>query len=137
MKLKVTEIRIPPMSTVGYGEGIDESGRKISWVGDHRPMRELAEVVDDATEDFIEIELEDWQLLSVEEDSVQPMFERAAIAIEQTTARPLLATVWLYLDDDGIPGVSGGIKHQGEWRPMPIELIASTLREFVEKTLPT
>lgn len=136
MKLKVTEIRIPPMSTVGYGEGIDEEGRTVSWVGDHRPMRELAEALE-GVDTFIEIELEDWQLLSVEEDPVQPMFERAAIAIEQTTSRPLLATVWLYLDDDGIPGVSGGIKAHGEWRPMPIELITATLREFVEKTLPT
>ncbi len=45
ISVRVTSVKIPAWSTIGYGEGYgwDATGRmfNISFVGDHRPMRDL------------------------------------------------------------------------------------------------
>ena len=57
----VTEAHVPAMSTIGYGHGIDTSnGDQIWFSGDHRPMRELAQALDEGTE--LTVELEPWQI---------------------------------------------------------------------------
>ena len=48
----VHRVHIPPLSTIGYGWGIDEDGDEVQFVGDHRPMRNIGEAVQAAdTED--------------------------------------------------------------------------------------
>jgi hypothetical protein len=45
MNVTVEHVNIPPMSTIGYGFGHDEAGNSISFVGDHRPMRDIGEAI--------------------------------------------------------------------------------------------
>lgn len=61
MRIRVTRITIPPMSTIGYGYGRNvDTGDMVTWVGDHRPMRNLGHELDQATcEDDLVIELDD------------------------------------------------------------------------------
>ena len=68
MILTLERIRIPAWSTVGYGVGVDEDGRRVQFVGDHHPLRQLGETLAVATEP-IEVEVTDWQVLSIEETS--------------------------------------------------------------------
>lgn len=50
MFINVTSIHIPAWSTIGYGEGTDEEGNKVCFVGDHRPMQHLGEQLREADE---------------------------------------------------------------------------------------
>ena len=63
--IAVEKVAIPPWSTIGYGQGIDEDGNTVRFAGDHRPLRHLGEALTVATEP-IEVEVADWQLLSIE-----------------------------------------------------------------------
>ena len=65
MTVTLTHVSIPPWSTIGYGQGIDDEGRHVRFAGDHRPLRHLGEALTVATEP-IEVEVADWQLLSIE-----------------------------------------------------------------------
>ena len=62
--VQVTGVSIPAMSTIGYGTGVTEDGKPVTFVGDHRPMRELGEVIAATVErdDLPMVELEDWQV---------------------------------------------------------------------------
>jgi hypothetical protein len=52
------------MSTVGYGEGLDEADRRVTFVGDHRPMRDLGRALPHALEPGY-AEVEAWQITEV------------------------------------------------------------------------
>lgn len=60
MRVQVMSIRVPAMSTIGFGTGIDEAGSEIKFVGDWRPMRDLGEALQQGMD--IEVEIEDWQV---------------------------------------------------------------------------
>ena len=67
MKVQVTRINIPPMSTMGFGWGTNEEGKKVKFAGDWRPMRDLGEAMQQTTSiDPIEVEVESWQILRVD-----------------------------------------------------------------------
>ena len=141
MKIKVNEIRIPAMSTVGYGRGTDSDGNEVHWVGDHRPMRELAEAVEAGvlqdTDEAIEIDLEDWQILDPQGPIPAELYEKIFVLIGETSFKPLMSAVIFVMAEDGTPAVTGGIRKEGtDWRPMPIELVMMSLREFVERAAP-
>lgn len=62
MRVAVDHVRVPAMSTIGYGYGVAvETGEDIVFAGDHRPMRGLAEAVQSG--ESVEVELEPWQIL--------------------------------------------------------------------------
>jgi hypothetical protein len=65
MKVYVTDINVPGMSTVGFGRGTTEDGTEVAFVGDHRPMRTLGEALIDA-EEPVEAQVDDSQLLPVQ-----------------------------------------------------------------------
>ncbi len=51
------------MSTIGYGQGIEiETGEEIRFCGDHRPLRDLGEVLRSASDPPV-AEIEHWQVL--------------------------------------------------------------------------
>jgi hypothetical protein len=62
MRIQVQRVSIPAMSTIGYGEGLDETNRHVTFLGDHRPMRDLGRALPNATEP-IYAEVEAWQLV--------------------------------------------------------------------------
>jgi len=66
MTVTLTHVSIPPWSTIGYGQGIDDEGRHVRFAGDHRPLRHLGEALARA-EEPIPVEVEPWQVLSIEE----------------------------------------------------------------------
>ena len=68
MTLTLNQVSIPAGSTIGFGLGVDEDGRRVCFAGDHRPLRHLGEALTVATEP-IEVEVADCQLLSIEERS--------------------------------------------------------------------
>jgi hypothetical protein len=68
MTIALQRVTVPAWSTIGYGIGVDEDGYRVRFVGDHRSLRQLGEVLAGATEP-IEVEVEDWQIVSVEEAS--------------------------------------------------------------------
>ena len=41
--IAVEQIAIPAWSTIGYGLGVDEDGRRVRFAGDHRLLRQLCE----------------------------------------------------------------------------------------------
>lgn len=61
MRVQVYRVSIPAMSTIGYGEGLDEADRRVTFIGDHRPMRDLGRALPHATEP-IYAEVEPWQI---------------------------------------------------------------------------
>lgn len=64
MTVRVRRVQIPALGTLGYGFGADvETGREVSFCGDHRPMRGLAEVLQLTTEMPL-VEIEPWQVLT-------------------------------------------------------------------------
>lgn len=65
MKIAVEHISIPAMSTVGIGYGTTEDGRKVTFVGDQRPMRDLGRALAESREPLT-AEIEEYQLLSVD-----------------------------------------------------------------------
>jgi hypothetical protein len=46
--ITVYRVNIPAMSTIGYGFGKDENGVDVMFVGDHRPMRDIGEAINNA-----------------------------------------------------------------------------------------
>ncbi len=65
MRVTIKRIHIPAWSTIGYGYGTDENGKDVTFVGDHRPMRDLGAAMQRTTShDPIEVDLEDWQVTS-------------------------------------------------------------------------
>ncbi len=58
----VTTIQITPGCTVALGEGLDECGRAVSFAGDWRPMRAIAEALEAG--EPVEVYLDDWQVLA-------------------------------------------------------------------------
>ena len=58
------QVKIPAMSTIGYGRGVDDQGRLISFVGDHRAMRYVGAAVEDEGE--VPVEIEGYQIVEVE-----------------------------------------------------------------------
>lgn len=70
--VRVTRVQIPAFSTIGYGEGIDtETGKPVSFAGDHRPMRDVGAAIAVAeTEDELPVvDLDEWQVGWVGPDS--------------------------------------------------------------------
>lgn len=49
MKVIVERISIPAMSTIGYGGGVDSAGNRVTFFGDHRPMRHIGEAISEAS----------------------------------------------------------------------------------------
>lgn len=41
MKVYVTFVHVPAMSTLGYGKGYTDDDQEVAFVGDHRPMRDI------------------------------------------------------------------------------------------------
>jgi hypothetical protein len=66
MLIQVTHVSIPAGSTIGFGEGIDEEGRVVKFVGDHRPMYHVGLAIG-GSEGPVDVEIEDWQVQSIEE----------------------------------------------------------------------
>lgn len=62
MTVTVFRIRIPAMSTLGYGYGTAPEGQAVTFVGDHRPMRCLGQALGQATAPVV-AEVEDWQIV--------------------------------------------------------------------------
>ena len=63
MVIQLLRVSIPAMSTIGYGTGLDDDGRIVKFVGDHRPMRDLGEAMKYASiHDPIMVDLDDWQV---------------------------------------------------------------------------
>ena len=67
--VSVLEVSIPVGSSIGYGQGVDiETGEVVTFVGDHRPMRDLGEEVatlGNAHDGTCTVRLDDWQLLCI------------------------------------------------------------------------
>ena len=66
MTITLNRVTIPAWSTIGYGLGVDEDGRRVRFAGDHRPLRHLGEALAVAEEPIL-VEVDDWQVLSIEE----------------------------------------------------------------------
>jgi hypothetical protein len=66
MRVQLYRVHIPAMSTLGYGYGYDTaSGAKVSFVGEHRSVRDLGEALRSGGGP-VEVKVEDWQTLAVE-----------------------------------------------------------------------
>jgi len=67
MQVTVHHINIPQWSTIGYGEGVGPAGEAVTFVGDHRPMRDIGEAIAQAAsrEDLPVAEIDDWQITGV------------------------------------------------------------------------
>ena len=59
-------VTVPAWSTIGFGAGLDEDGRRVRFAGDWRPLRDLGEALAGADEP-VEVEVGDWQVPSIEE----------------------------------------------------------------------
>ena len=66
MTITLERITIPAWSTIGYGYGVDEDGRRVRFVGDHSPLRQLGEALAGADEPIL-VEVEPWQVLAIED----------------------------------------------------------------------
>ena len=64
-KVAVSRVRVPAMSTIGYGYGTDTvTGEDIVFAGDHRPMRDLGYALSQAdTDSPPEVVLEGYEIL--------------------------------------------------------------------------
>jgi len=70
MRVLVTQVSIPAMSTVGIGRGTDPDGNEVAFGGDHRPMRAIGEALAESDEP-IEVWVDDWQLVSSFDETVK------------------------------------------------------------------
>ena len=74
MRIQVTRVNIPEMSTIGYGWGTTTDGQghifDVEFVGDHRPMRHLGEQIVEA-DDPVSIDIEEWQLMKYSQRPIQ------------------------------------------------------------------
>lgn len=50
LRVTVSEVHVPPGSTIGVGRGTDQNGREVFFGGDHRPMLHLLDAVNDGLE---------------------------------------------------------------------------------------
>ena len=66
MTLTLNQVSIPAGSTIGFGLGVDEDGRRVRFAGDHHPLRQLGQALADADEPIL-VEVESWQVVAVEE----------------------------------------------------------------------
>ena len=64
MNVNVSRIRIPAWSTIGYGIGTTEEGEEVAFVGDHRPMRQIGEMMAVGAE--VTVVIEEHQLIPIE-----------------------------------------------------------------------
>lgn len=56
MNVRVETINVPAGSTIGYGTGTDEeTGRRVSFSGDWRPMYDLAVALAEGREPVAEV----------------------------------------------------------------------------------
>lgn len=63
-RVSVEWVGIPAWSTLGLGDGIDvDTGERVRFAGDHRPMLDLGAAVEAG--EYVEVELEGWQITSV------------------------------------------------------------------------
>lgn len=60
MRLTIESVSVPPMSTIGFGVGSDETGKRWRFVGDWRPMAAICEALE-AGED-VEANVPEWAL---------------------------------------------------------------------------
>lgn len=58
------------MSTIITASGLNEKGDRVTFGGDWRPMRDLAEIIE--YEGEVECHVESWQVLSVVPAEVKP-----------------------------------------------------------------
>jgi hypothetical protein len=67
MRVHVEDVSYPGGgSTLAYGVGYTDDGQLVKFVGDWRPMRDMAEDLLSASEDDLPIaEIEDYQLIAV------------------------------------------------------------------------
>ena len=71
MRVTVYHVSIPAMNSTGFGYGLNaDSGEKVCFVGDHRPMRDLGEALDSCAE-TIEVDVEDWQIISIIDPAIK------------------------------------------------------------------
>jgi hypothetical protein len=62
MRVRVFKVCVPALSTMGYGQGIAETGEEIRFCGDHLPLRDLGEALRSASEPPV-AEIASWQIL--------------------------------------------------------------------------
>ena len=63
MRVRVDHVNIPAYSTLGYAEGVDEeTGERVRFAGDHRPMRDIGEDLERGGSPVAEVE--DWQVFA-------------------------------------------------------------------------
>ena len=67
MRVTVTRVNIPAMSTTGFGWGTNEQGQTVQFVGDHRPLRDIGKLIQQArSEDDLPVtDLNDYQIVEV------------------------------------------------------------------------
>lgn len=67
IRVRVTRITVPAMSTIGYGYGTrEDTGEQVTFTEGHRYMRHLGEELMARTRETGELptlEIEDWMLL--------------------------------------------------------------------------
>ncbi len=62
--VRVTRVRIPEFSTIGYGYGeVEACGEPIIFAGDHRPMREIGWRIMRGEE--VVVDVESWQVVKL------------------------------------------------------------------------
>jgi hypothetical protein len=63
VNVQVFGVSIPAMSTIGYGQGLEvESGNEIHFLADHRAIRYVGEILQNATE-LPRVYIEPWQIM--------------------------------------------------------------------------
>lgn len=91
MRITVDTVNAPAsmMSTIITASGLDAQGRRVTFAGDHRPMRDLAEVVEQEGE--VTVDLEPWQVLSVVDPAPEP--DEADLPVDPAGTAPLFEVV--------------------------------------------
>ena len=66
MRVEVTAVDYSS-GGIAVGHGLNDQLETVIFAGDWRPMLQIAEALDDG--EIVEVELEDWQILSVHKES--------------------------------------------------------------------
>lgn len=53
LRVNVHHISIPPMSTLGFGEGVDKQGRIVSFCGERRAMMVIGEALENGSDEDV------------------------------------------------------------------------------------
>lgn len=62
MSITVSVTSVVPNGSIAIAFGTNvETGKKVSFGGDWRPLRDVAEAIDNG--EYVEVEVEEWQLL--------------------------------------------------------------------------